>query len=123
MAADEEPKANAAAAATGTGVSRLLATARAAQKHIRSFVADSSRLVWTDHIKAQMAERSLDTDDVLDILKHGYVDEVPIPSEGSDLKATISLGLNVGRTAAVVLAYSESKPYLILITAFWVDGK
>lgn len=102
---------------------RTVDTAAGAQQRIRNSAKDTALLRWTDHVRFQMAERGLDVDDILAILRTGFVDEQPEPGDGTGVKAKITLRLKVGREASVVVALNDQRPNLTLVTAFWVDGK
>jgi len=93
----------------------------AAQSRVRELAANSKNLVWTDHIYEQMDARSIDADDVLQILRSGYVDEPPTPgNKEDDWKVEIGLRLKSGRVGVVVTVI-EKQNRLILVTTFWRD--
>jgi hypothetical protein len=97
-------------------------SAEAAQREVRRLAVTSSNLVWTDHIYEQMAERGIDADDVLSVLRGGYVDVDPVQGKKpNDWKAEVSLKLK-DRRVAVVVTVIEDDRRLILVTAFWRDG-
>jgi Domain of unknown function (DUF4258) len=97
-------------------------TANAAQQEVRKLAATSSNIVWTNHIFEQMDERGIDADDVLTVLRSGYVDNDPERGkQANDWKVQVSLRLKDRRVAVVVTVIQDSKR-LILVTAFWRDG-
>lgn len=97
-------------------------SADAAQQEVRKLAATSSNIVWTDHVYEQMGERGIDADDVLTVLRNGYVDDDPERGKrSSDWKVKVSLRLKDRRVAVVVTVIQDGKR-LILVTAFWRDG-
>jgi len=97
-------------------------TASAAQREVRRLSVTTANIVWTDHVNEQMEERGIDADDVLKILRGGYVDEEPEPGKGPlDWKVRVNLKLKDRRVAVVVTVIQDSTR-LILVTAFWRDG-
>jgi hypothetical protein len=97
-------------------------TVAKAQKEVRRLAAVSANVIWTNHAYEQMERRGIDADDVLKVLRGGYVDEEPEPGNGPlDWKARINLRLKDRREVVVVTVIQDNKR-LIVVTAFWRDG-
>jgi FAD synthase len=97
-------------------------TAAQARQRMRELVVDSANLVWTDHIELRMAERGIDSNAVLQILRTGDVDDEPEESLESpgDWKSKVTRKMPTGRVAGVVVAITRLEE-LVLITAEWED--
>lgn len=101
-------------------------TAQVAKQRVRALATESaatSALVWTEHIQQRMAERGIDSDAVLRILRNGDIEGEP--EEGAkpgDWKIKLTLKMATGRTAGVCMALT-GRGQLILITAEWEDHR
>lgn len=102
-------------------VTAIRLTAARAEQRIRETAADTSKIVWSEHIHIRMAERSIDDVDVLRILQRGCVDEEPVQAREGEWKAKMKLRLRGTRTAAVVTIIMVNGN-LFLKTVEWEDG-
>lgn len=99
-------------------------TAAEARRLIRELAEDTGTIVWTKHIEDRMAERGIDSDAVLGILKNGDVEEEPSPDneDPRDWHVKIVRKMRTGRTAGVALVIENARR-LILKTTQWEDGR
>jgi hypothetical protein len=67
-----------------------------------------------------MLGRGITTDDVLRVLRTGYVDEDPIETERGDWKCKITKSVRGSRDIGVVTVIWQATR-LVLITAEWED--
>jgi Domain of unknown function (DUF4258) len=96
-------------------------TVAKSQKEVRRLASVSANIIWTDHVYEQMEQRGIDADDVLKVLRGGYVDEEPAPGNGPlDWKVRMKLRLK-DRREVVVVTVIQDNARLILVTAFWRD--
>src|SRR5262245_24393731 len=96
-------------------------TAAVAQRRVRELAKDSSNLVWTDHIKERMAERGIDSDAVLRIVRGGDVEEEPTPTDTpGDWNVKMVRKMATGRCAGVIMVLVQNTR-LVLKTAEWED--
>lgn len=107
-------------------VAKFRLTAAMARQRVRELAAESAAtaaLEWTNHIEERMAERDIDADAVLRILRKGDIEGEP--EEGAkpgDWKIKITLKMATGRVAGVVAALTQ-EGRLVLITAQWEDPR
>jgi hypothetical protein len=105
-----------------SNITQLKPTAGSAQKLVRSLAADSSKIRWTQHVVERMAERGIDSTDVLNILTKGDVDDAPDATEKEgEFTLKITKKLSSGRVAGVVLVLIPKSKKIRLLTAEWED--
>ena len=93
------------------------------QQRVRELAADSKNLVWTDHIQQRMAERGIDADGVLRILRSGDVEEETLEAEkAGDWKIKLVRLMKSGRVAGVVTVLVANSR-LVLVTTEWEDRR
>jgi len=103
-------------------VARLRFTAAKARQRINVLAERTNNLIWTDHIRVQMLNRGITTNDVLRVLRTGYVDEDPTETERGEWKCKITKSIRGGRDVGVVTVIWQATR-LVLVTAEWEDPK
>jgi FAD synthase len=108
---------------TGSKVVKFLLSAAKAQQRVRELAANSGNLVWTEHVERRMAERGIDSDAVLRILRTGDVEDEPRETEkAGDWKIKVVRKMNSGRVAGVVTVIAQNSR-LVLVTTEWEDRR
>jgi hypothetical protein len=98
-------------------------SAAKAQQRVRELAANSGNLVWTEHIGQRMAQRGIDSDAVLRILRTGDVEDEPQQTEkAGDWKFKVVRKMNSGRVAGVVTVIAQNSR-LVLVTTEWEDRR
>ena len=110
----------------GGNVARFRLTAALARRRVQELAAEAAstaNLIWTDHVQQQMAQRGIDSDAVLRILRSGDIESEP--QEGNkpgDWKVKVTLKMATGRVAGVVAAITKDDR-LVIITTEWEDHR
>ena len=102
-------------------VARFRLTAARAQDYIREAAQDAHNVVWSRHALARMEERRIYDIDVLRILRNGWVDDDPEPTERGEWKCKMTLNMKRGRTAGVVTIIMLNGA-LFVKTVEWEDS-
>jgi hypothetical protein len=104
-------------------VVKLRLTAGAAKQRVRELAQTTGNLVWTEHIQQRMAERGIDSDAVLRILRTGDVEEEPEEAKKpGDWKIKLVRMMGTGRVAGVVTVLVQTSR-LVLVTTEWEDRR
>jgi len=107
--------------AGGKVVAVFRLTSAQALARVRALAADSSNLLWTQHIRERMAERGFDDIDVLRIVRTGDVDSVPgVGTNQGEWKIKVTRRMSNGRVAGVLTVLLVSNK-LRLVTVEWED--
>jgi hypothetical protein len=108
---------------SGSKVVKFRLSAAKAQQRVRELAANSGNLVWTEHIEQRMAERGIDSDAVLRILRTGDVEDEPQKTrKAGDWKFKVVRKMNSGRVAGVVTVIAQNSR-LVLVTTEWEDRR
>lgn len=98
-------------------------TAAVAQERIRAAARVTTDIVWGRHIEDRMDQRGLMRQDVLRILRTGFVDEPPMKTEfAGEWKCKITLRIRGERVAGVAVVLLPDGR-LFLKTVEWEDGR
>lgn len=92
----------------------------AAKRLLHQVADDTSRVIFTDHAKAQMRKRKITPVQVINCLKKGRISESPVLDHHGNWKLTIER-YACGEQIGCAVAIDMSGPKAIVITAFWVD--
>lgn len=102
-------------------VTRFRLTAARAQEMVRERAEDSDNIVWSTHALERMEQRGIYDVDVIRILRRGWVDADPEPTDRGEWKCKVTLNLKRGRTAGVVTIVMMNGA-LFVKTVEWEDG-
>ena len=102
-------------------VARFRLTAARAQEIIREAAQDADNVVWGTHALGRMEERGIYDIDVLRILRGGWVDDDPEPTDRGEWKCKVTLNIKRGRTAGVVTVIMQNGA-LFVKTVEWEDS-
>jgi hypothetical protein len=92
-----------------------------AQERIRGIAWNSGDVIFTAHAEQRMEERGISMPDVLEVLRGGYIDEVPIREFDGEWKCKITMRYQTGRTIGVVTVIVDDRNELIIVTVEWED--
>ena len=98
----------------------LRMSAQAAIRMIRQKAAASENVIITDHAQERMAERGVTLDDVLAILRKGWVYVPPHKNERDDWQTKMERRMPGGRDAVAVTVVPQGSR-LIVRTVMWRD--
>ena len=92
-----------------------------ATKRVRELAESSSNVIFTDHAREQGRARDISTEDVMRILRSGFINDAPIAEDGK-WKVKVLFKLRGQRDAGVVaLILWQGK--LVIKTVEWEDWK
>ena len=97
-------------------------TPAVAQQRIRALAQDGGNVIWGAHVLERMDQRGLLRQDVLRVLRNGYVDDRPTKTEFDEWKCKITLKIRGARVAGVVVIILLGGK-LFPKTVEWEDGK
>ncbi len=91
-----------------------------AEKTIHAISQNSKNVLITTHAQERMEERGFVTQDLLGILREGYVDTEPVyDAEKENWKYKITKRIDTVREAGVVTAIVDNNQRLVIITIEW----
>jgi hypothetical protein len=94
-----------------------------AQKRIREIAVNSKNIIWgSQHATERMEQRGLFNQDVLRILRNGFIDEDPEKTSYGEWKCKMTLKIRGGRVAGVVVIILLDGR-LFPKTVEWEDGR
>lgn len=87
------------------------------QKYIRALAVDTRNIFISQHAKAQMKSRQIGINEVYDVLRHGAIVRPPVANaKKGNLECRMERYVG-GRECAVVVAFDDEDPALIVVTA------
>jgi len=99
----------------------LITSAADAQRIVREIAVDTDNIFLTKHACERMEERGFDLKDLFDVLRRGFVDDMPeFNGEKNEWKCKVVKQLNYGRDAGVITAILRVGK-LVILTMEWED--